>query len=210
MNDIIKNARKDALTLVAFAAVFTLVMAFVYQITKAPIEKSEAEARMELFAQIVPPGMHDNDVLKDTVTIAPNPLLGNKQPTIANRARLRGQPQAIILEAIAPDGYSGNIKLLIAIKYDGTVSGVRVLTHKETPGLGDYIEIAKNNWIKLFDGKSLTQTSEAEWQVKKDGGKFDYIAGATITPRAVVKAVHKALQYFEANKDTLFAQGQKK
>ncbi len=206
MNDIVKNARKDALTLVAFAAAFTLLMAFVYQTTKAPIEKSEAEARMALFAQIVPPSMHDNEVLKDAITIAPSPLLGNKQPTIANRARLGGQPQAIILEAIAPDGYSGDIKLLIAIKHDGTVSGVRVLMHKETPGLGDYIEIAKNNWIKLFDGESLTQTSEAEWKVKKDGGKFDYMAGATITPRAVVKAVHKALQYFEANKDTLFAQ----
>ncbi len=205
MKDIIKNARKDALTLVTFAAVFTLLMAFVYQITKAPIEKSEAEARMALFAQIIPPDMHDNDVLKDTVTIAPNPLLGNKQPTVANRARIKDQPQAIILEAIAPDGYSGDIKLLIAIKYDGTVSGVRVLTHKETPGLGDYIDIAKGNWIKLFDGESLTKTNEVEWKVKKDGGKFDYMAGATITPRAVVKAVHKALQYFEANKAQLFA-----
>ncbi|HQQ34146.1 MAG TPA: electron transport complex subunit RsxG [Methylophilus sp.] len=209
MNDIIKNARKDALTLVAFAAVFTLVMAFVYQITKAPIEKSEAEARMALFAQIIPPNIHDNDVLKDAITIAPSPLLGNKQPTIANRARLNNQPQAIILEAIAPDGYSGDIKLLIAIKYDGSVSGVRVLTHKETPGLGDYIEIAKNDWIKLFDGESLTQTNDAGWKVKKDGGKFDYMAGATITPRAVVKAVHKALQYFEENKAQLFAEGAK-
>ncbi len=207
MNEIIRNARKDALTLVAFAAVFTLMMAFVHQITKAPIEKSEAEARMALFAQIIPPSMHDNDVLKDTIQIAPNPLLGNKQPSVANRARVNHQPQAIILEAIAPDGYSGDIKLLIAIKYDGTVSGVRVLTHKETPGLGDYIDIAKDNWIKLFDGESLTRTGEAEWKVKKDSGKFDYMAGATITPRAVVKAVHKALQYFEANKAQLFAQG---
>lgn len=203
---IFKNARKDALTLVAFAAVFTLLMAFVYQITKAPIEKSEAKARMALFAQIVPPELHDNDVLKDTVRIVPDALLGNKQPTFVHRARINNQPQAVILEAIAPDGYSGDIKLLIAIKYDGTISGVRVLTHKETPGLGDYIEIAKNNWIKLFDGESLTQTGEAEWKVKKDGGKFDYMAGATITPRAIVKAVHKALQYFEANKEMLFNQ----
>lgn len=207
---IFKNARKNALTLVAFAAVFTLLMVFVYQITKTPIEKSEAEARMALFAQIIPPELYDNDVLKDAIIIAPNTLLGNKQPTFANRARLGGQPQAIILEAIAPDGYSGDIKLLIAIKHDSTISGVRVLSHKETPGLGDYIEIAKNNWIKLFDGESLTQTGETDWKVKKDGGKFDYMAGATITPRAVVKAVHKALQYFEANKDTLFAEGKKK
>jgi Na+-translocating ferredoxin:NAD+ oxidoreductase subunit G len=206
---IIKHASKTALTLIAFALVFTALLAYIFQITKVPIEKSEAAARLALFRQIVPASMHDNDILKDTLTIAPNDLLGNQQPSIANRARINNAPAAIILEAIAHDGYSGDIKLLIAIKYDGEISGVRVLTHKETPGLGDYIDIAKDDWIKLFDNESLTKTSDKKladdrWKVKKDGGQFDYMAGATITPRAVVKAVHKALQYFEANKDTLF------
>jgi electron transport complex protein RnfG len=203
---IFKHASKTAITLIAFALVFTALLAYVFNITKAPIEKSEAEARMALFRQIVPENMHDNDILKDQVSIAPNDLLGNKQGTIANRARINNAPAAVILEAIAHDGYSGDIKLLIAIKYDGEISGVRVLTHKETPGLGDYIDIAKGNWIKLFDGESLTKTSDKNWNVKKDNGAFDYMAGATITPRAVVKAVHKALQYFEANKQTLFAE----
>lgn len=201
---IIKHASKTALTLIAFALVFTALLAYVFQITKVPIEKSEAAARLALFRQIVPASMHDNDILKDTLSIAPSDLLGNTQSSIANRARINNAPAAIILEAIAHDGYSGDIKLLIAIKYDGEVSGVRVLTHKETPGLGDYIDIAKDDWIKLFDAESLTKTSDKNWQVKKDGGQFDYMAGATITPRAVVKAVHKALQYFEANKDALF------
>jgi electron transport complex protein RnfG len=138
------------------------------------------------------------------VTIAPSDLLGNKQATIANRARINNEPAAVIIEAIAHDGYSGDIKLLIAIKANGSISGVRVLAHKETPGLGDYIDIAKDNWIKLFDNESLLKTAESQWKVKKDGGAFDYMAGATITPRAVVKAVHKALQYFEANKQALF------
>jgi electron transport complex protein RnfG len=201
---IIKHASKTALTLIAFAIVFTALLAYIFQITKVPIEKSEAAARLALFRQIVPATMHDNDILKDTLTIAPNELLGNTQSSIANRARIGNAPAAIILEAIAHDGYSGDIKLLIAIKYTGEISGVRVLTHKETPGLGDYIDIAKDDWIKLFDNESLTQTSDKAWTVKKDGGKFDYMAGATITPRAVVKAVHKTLQYFEANKDALF------
>jgi electron transport complex protein RnfG len=206
---IIKHASKTAFTLIAFALVFTALLAYIFQITKEPIEKSEAAARLALFRQIVPANMHDNDILKDTLTIAPNALLGNTQPSIANRARINNAPAAIILEAIAHDGYSGDIKLLIAIKYDGEISGVRVLTHKETPGLGDYIDIAKDDWIKLFDAESLTKTSdgklaENKWKVKKDGGQFDYMAGATITPRAVVKAVHKALKYFEANKDALF------
>jgi electron transport complex protein RnfG len=209
---IFKHASKTAITLIAFAVIFTALLAYIFQVTKVPIEKSEAKARLALFRQIVPENMHNNDILKDSIVIAPNDLLGNRQASIANRARINNAPAAVILEAIAHDGYSGDIKLLIAIKHDGSISGVRVLTHKETPGLGDYIDIAKDDWIKLFDGESLTQTSdnrlaEEKWKVKKDGGKFDYMAGATITPRAVVKAVHKALQYFEANKEALFAEG---
>jgi electron transport complex protein RnfG len=204
---IIKHTSKTAFTLIAFALVFTALLAYVFQITKVPIEQSETKARLALFRQIVPENMHDNDILKDKLTIAPNALLGNKQATIANRARINNTPAAVILKAVAHDGYSGDIKLLIAIKYDGSISGVRVLTHKETPGLGDYIDIAKDDWIKLFDGESLTKTSDKNWNVKKDNGQFDYMAGATITPRAVIKAVRKALQYFEANKEILFAEG---
>jgi Na+-translocating ferredoxin:NAD+ oxidoreductase subunit G len=207
---ILKHASKTAFTLIAFSFVFTALLAFIFQLTKAPIEKAEAAARLGLFSQIVPPNMHDNDLLKDTISIAPNALLGNTQPIIASRARINNAPAAVILEAIAHDGYAGDITLLIAIKYDGSIAGVRVLKHKETPGLGDYIDVAKDNWIKLFNGESLTQKSgekwpKGRWEVKKDGGAFDYRAGATITPRAVVKAVNKALQYFEANKDALFA-----
>ena len=203
---ILKHASKTALTLIAFALVFTALLVYVFNLTEAPIEQAEAKARLSLFGQIVPPNTHDNDLLKDAITIAPAALLGNTQAIIANRARINHAPQAVILEAIAHDGYSGDIKLLIAIKYDGSIAGVRVLKHKETPGLGDYIDILKGNWIKLFDGESLIKVSNEGWNVKKDGGQFDYMAGATITPRAVVKAVHKTLQYFEANKQSLFAE----
>jgi electron transport complex protein RnfG len=150
--------------------------------------------------------LHDNDLLKDTVKITAGGELGNKTETLAYCARIAGRPSAVILEATAPDGYSGDIKLLIAISQDGSLAGVRVLAHKETPGLGDYIDIAHNDWIKHFDNQSLAKTPDEKWKVKKDGGYFDYMAGATITPRAVVKAVHKALQYFSTNKDVLFAQ----
>ncbi|MGZ8269551.1 MAG: electron transport complex subunit RsxG [Methylophilus sp.] len=200
---ILKHTSKTAITLVVFAIVFTSLMTFVYQVTKTPIEKSEAAARMSLFAQIIPDALHNNDVLKDVVQIAPNDLLGNSKPTIANIAKIDGKPTAVILEAVAHDGYSGDIKLLIAINADGTISGVRVLTHKETPGLGDYIDIAKGKWIKLFDGKSLNTTPESNWKVKKDGGEFDYMVGATITPRAVVKAVARALTYFNLHQQAL-------
>ena len=114
----------------------------------------------------------------------------------------------MVLESVAPDGYSGKISLILAVKSNGELAGVRVIAHKETPGLGDYIDVAKSPWIKGFDGKSLDVYKDADWKVRKDGGKFDYMAGATITPRAVVKAVHKALIYFSENRDKLFAPGE--
>ena len=202
---IFKHAVKTAITLVAFAFVGTAMLAYVFDITKTPIEASEKEARLALFKQIMPDNTYNNDLLKESVEIAPNEQLGNRQPTIANIAKLDNKTVGVILEAMAHDGYSGDIKLLIAIRVDGSISGVRVLTHKETPGLGDYIDIARGNWIKLFNDESVNKTPAELWHVKKDGGKFDYMVGATITPRAVVKAVLKALQFYEANKQTLFA-----
>lgn len=208
-DNVFKHTLKTAITMIAFAFVGTALLAYIFEITRAPIEASEKEARLALFKQILPESAHDNDLLKDTVQIAPSELLGNTLPSEANVAKLNNKIAGVILEAIAHDGYSGDIKLLIAIRADGSISGVRVLAHKETPGLGDYIDVLHSNWIKLFNDESLSKTAakqliETEWHVKKDGGKFDYMVGATITPRAVVKAVFKALQFFEANKQTLF------
>lgn len=208
---VIKHTSVTAATMVAFALIGTALLAYIFNITREPIEKSEAEARLALFRQILPddhyygdPKSKDNDsLLKNVVEIAPNDLLGNKTSSKAYIARQDHKFAAVILEAIAHDGYSGDIKLLIAIRADGTVSGVRVLTHKETPGLGDYIDIAHGNWIKLFDNESVEKTPAEQWKVKKDGGKFDYMAGATITPRAVVKAIAKALQFYEQNQHEL-------
>lgn len=202
---LIKHALKTAITMIAFAFIGTALLAYIFEITRAPIEASEKEARLALFKQILPERAYNNDLLKEVVSIAPNDMLGNRLPAEANIAKLNHQAAGVVLEAIAHDGYSGDIKLLIAIRADGSVSGVRVLAHKETPGLGDYIDIARGNWIKLFNEESLSKTPAQQWQVKKDGGKFDYMVGATITPRAVVKAVAKSLQFFEMNKQMLFA-----
>jgi electron transport complex protein RnfG len=204
---IIKHAVKTAFVMIVFAIVGTALLVYMYEVTKTPIAESEAQARMALFRQIVPDTMHDNDLLKDVVEIPADALLGNKAASHAHRARLGGRPAAVILEAIAPDGYSGDIKLLVAIREDGTIAGVRVLAHKETPGLGDYIDIARGAWIRQFDGQSLALTAPELWKVKKDGGKFDYMTGATITPRAVVKAIRQVLEYYEIHRESLFADG---
>ncbi len=200
-----QNALRTAAIMLAFAFIGTLLLASVFDVTRAPIEASEKAARLSLFKEILPAENYDNDLLASQVTIAPNALLGNRLPSIANVAKQKQQTAGVILEAIAHDGYSGDIKLLIAIRADGSISGVRVLAHKETPGLGDYIDIAHGNWIKLFDNESLEKTAAEQWQVKKDGGQYDYMVGATITPRAVVKAVKQALQFYQQNKQTLFA-----
>lgn len=200
-----KESLITALNLLVFALIGTAVLASTFFLTRDRIRQSEEAEKLNLISQIVPPALFDNDIIKDTLNIAPDPLLGNSDDTIAYRARLHGEPSAVVLEAVAPDGYAGKISLILSIRANGEVAGVRVVTHKETPGLGDYIELPKSPWIKGFDGKSDAVYKDNDWKVKKDGGQFEYMAGATITPRAVVKAVHKALLYFEANRDKLFA-----
>ncbi len=200
-----KASFHTALNLLFFALIGTSLLAFTYNLTHDQIARSEEAEKLKLISQIVPHELFDNDIIKDTLDIAPDALLGSNSSTTAYRARLQGQPSALVLEAVAPDGYSGKIALLVAIRDNGEIAGVRVVAHRETPGLGDYIEIAKSNWIKGFDGISQARYTERDWKVKKDGGQFDYMAGATITPRAVVKAVHKTLQYFAQHRETLFA-----
>lgn len=205
MNPATINALRTAATLIAFTALGTGLLAYTFSITKDNIARNEAEAKRMLIQQALPKQLYDNDVVHDVVQLPPTPELGITLSSIAYRARLRGEPAALVLEATAPDGYSGKIRLLIAIQANGELAGVRVVAHKETPGLGDYIDIAKSPWIKQFDHASLG-LNDAAWRVKKDGGRFDYISGATITPRAVVKAVHNALRYYEQHGSVIFAQ----
>ncbi|MCX7627091.1 MAG: electron transport complex subunit RsxG [Methylophilaceae bacterium] len=203
---ITRHALATAAIMTGFSLLATVMLVSMHFATRAPIAESEREAKLRLLEQVLPHSLYDNDLLQDSVRIAPGGELGNRDHTLAYRARLEGAVSAVILEATAPDGYSGDIRLLVAIRADGTLAGVRVLAHKETPGLGDYIDIAHSDWIRQnFDGQSLAKTPDDAWKVKKDGGQFDYMAGATITPRAVVKAVHKTLKYFDAHRQELLA-----
>ena len=201
-----KASLHTAMNVLFFTVIGTFLLAITYFQTHDRIAQSEQAEKLKLISQLIPSSSFDNDIVADTQRLAPDVLLGTTVSGTAYRARLHGLPVGVVLEAVAPDGYSGRISLIIAIQADGSLGGVRVVEHKETPGLGDYIDIAKSAWITGFDGKSLVPQRDADWQVKKDGGQFDYMAGATITPRAVVKAVHKALQYFALHHDTLFAQ----
>ncbi|MBS1139794.1 MAG: rsxG [Proteobacteria bacterium] len=205
-------AVRTAATLFVFVIIFTGLLSGAFLWTKPAIEASAAEEKMKLVDEVLPRTEYDNALLEDTLALPATPELGLTDPTLLYRARKAGQPLGLVFEAVAPDGYAGKIRLIIAIRANGEVAGVRVTQHKETPGLGDYVEIKKDKnkarpWITQFTGMSLAQVTDKDWKVKKDGGQIDYHAGATVTPRAVSKAVFKAAQWAEANRDRLFAEG---
>lgn len=203
MTPALRETFSTSLTLLVFSVVCAGLLAGVYTTTRETIEHSEELEKMRLVAQALPPASFDNDPVHDARPLPVDPLLGLKRPGLAYVAAKGGTPVAVVLEALAPDGYAGEIKLLIGIRADGRIAGVRVTAHRETPGLGDYIDAAKSRWIHQFEGKDAGNPPASAWKVRKDGGQFDYLAGATITPRAVVKAVHKALRYFEEHRETL-------
>lgn len=202
--DHLKKISTTAAAMIIFSLAASTALSVFYFITKSHIDESDARAKRIFLNQVIPADLYDNNLVKDTISVEPSPLLGNKKNIDVYRAKKNNQVIAVIIEAIAPDGYSGEIKTLVGIDQEDKILGVRVITHKETPGLGDYIEIDKSQWIKNFNLKSLDKVSEKQWAVKKDGGDFDYISGATITPRAVIKSTYKCLLYSKENKKRLF------
>jgi len=194
-----------AVALGVFAVIGMGLVALVHDGTKERIEANEQAVLLHTLESLVPADWFDNDILADTITVT-DLTLGTDEPVTIYRARKNGKPMAAVLSPIAPDGYNGTIKLLVAIRTDGSLAGVRIVSHRETPGLGDPIDTDKSDWIFGFDGRSLDNPPESRWKVKRDGGDFDQFTGATITPRAVVKAVYKTLTFFERNQARLFGQ----
>lgn len=199
----LKLSFRAALWLAGFALVAVIALAVTNKLSAPAIAAQERAALLRDLHQLIPAGIHDNDLLADTVIIKPDPLLGTHEDQTGWRILKGGKAVGIAFTVIAPDGYNGDIRLLVAITHEGKLLGVRALSHRETPGLGDNIDIRKTDWIREFEGRSLNDPEPAFWKVKKDNGIFDQFTGATITPRAVVKAVKKSLEYFSANKETL-------
>ncbi len=200
-----KQIAMSAILLGLFTIFGTGLLLLVDQNARPSIERNERDTLLARLGEIIPSGRYDNDLLSDKKYITAPEAMGTDSAVAVYLARQDNKPVAAILSPVAPNGYNGSIHLLVGIDYNDTVIGVRVVKHKETPGLGDGIDIRKSNWILDFNEKSLTQPNHQGWAVKKDGGEFDGFTGATITPRAVVQAVHKSLQYFSQQKETLFA-----
>ncbi|MAF14452.1 MAG: electron transport complex subunit RsxG [Marinomonas sp.] len=203
--NIIPSIRKNSIGLGIFAVMTAGLIAVTHQLTEHTIEDNIVQAQLSAFNEILPADRYDNNLAEANVMLDADPLLGSAEPVQAFIARKDGQVSAIIFETIAPGGYNGNLDLLVAVDRNGVVTGSRVISHKETPGLGDKVDLQKSKWILSFGDKSLENTSLKQWNVKKDGGEFDQFTGATITPRAVVRAVKNTLLYFNENKDALLS-----
>ncbi len=198
-----KNILLSSVALTIFAVIGTAIVSSTDWLTRDRIKANEIAARLKQINEILPQHLYDNDLLQDTLTL-PVGTITDQYPATVYRARSAGKYIAVIIQTTAPSGYSGPIKLLIGILSDGTLTGVRVLKHKETPGLGDKIELRKDQWILGFNGKSLQNPEKEQWKVKKDGGEFDQFTGATISPRAVTQAVRDSLIYFDKYHQVLF------
>jgi electron transport complex protein RnfG len=185
---LVRHMTISAVLLGLFAIIGTAMVAFIYDATAERIDANHRAFLLKSLHILVPPEQHDNDLFTDVITVTNKDLLGTDKPVRVYRA----------------DGYSGSIELLVAIRYDGKLAGVRVVNHKETPGLGDAIDASRSDWILGFKNRSLTDPDKKGWAVKRDGGIFDQFTGATISPRAVVNAVYRSLLYFDAHKDELF------
>lgn len=187
-----------AVILGAFCTGFGVVLAGTDMFTRGDIKARELEDMQNSLAQVIPPGIHDNNLVQDAITVTGD----DGKPLTVYRAKKDGKLTGIAYQIVGT-GYAGEIKLMMGVDPDGHILGVRATEYHETPGLGDKINAAKTDWITRFTGKWLGNPPEDMWKVKKDGGVFDQFSGATITPRGVVKAIRLGLDFFAAHKDQM-------
>ncbi len=195
---------RSSVLLGLIALLGTALLAGVNELTHERILEQEKRRVLQQLNAIVPTALYNNDLLEDVIEIKDEVSFRHPATVTVYRARMDDQPVAVMMLVTAPDGYNGDIRLLAGIDAGGTVLGVRVVSHRETPGLGDPIEAEKSDWILGFANKSLRNPETGGWAVKRDGGQFDQFTGATISPRAVVRTIHNTLLYFAANKQMLF------
>lgn len=204
--ELLPSVTRNSLSLGLFAMFTVGLISLTYVFTQDRIETQIRAYEARALMEILPEHTHDNVLVDTKITLTPSVLLGTQRDREAYVAYKNSRATAVILPVVAPDGYNGRIELLVGINKDSSLAGVRAITHKETPGLGDKINTNVTDWILGFRGKSLLNPSPTQWAVRKDGGDFDQFAGATVTPRAVVAAVYRALEYFKANKAHLLGQ----
>ncbi|MCY7296873.1 electron transport complex subunit RsxG [Alteromonas sp. a30] len=180
----------------AFALATSGLIALTHTLTKGKIAEQEQAKLLSTLNKIIPESGYNNGLSNDCILVS-DERLSARQAMRVYRARMDGQPFALAAEVISPDGYNGNIKMLVALVDNQTLGGVRVLSHQETPGLGDKVEERISDWITQFNNLPAENVYDSVWAVKKDGGQFDQFTGATITPRAVLKGTKNAVTYLQ-------------
>jgi Na+-translocating ferredoxin:NAD+ oxidoreductase subunit G len=194
---------RAALLLLVLAIGTALLLAGIDNASHSQVERNEQAWILQRLQALLAGQSYDNDLLTDHIVVTAPDLLGTARPVRIYRARQGSQPRAVVIQTRAPDGYRGPIEVLVAIARDGTLIAVQVIRHQETVGLGDAFE-RDPGWLRAFAGRSLSSPPQQRWNVRQDGGDFDAFTGATITPRAIVKAVRRALEYYRANGERLF------
>ncbi len=194
----------------AFALVVAVVVGGLGLISERYRERLDRNSEVWLADRInmmLPPGSFDNDPVADVVSVRSPDLLGSEHAVPVYRARRRASPTAAVIASVAPDGYGGPLRLLVAVDYDGKILGVQVIEHHETPGLADPFVTSGSDWLQNFVGRRLTESGDAlsAWRLRKDGGTFDHISSASVTPRALLRAVEKTLEYYNAHREALYA-----
>jgi electron transport complex protein RnfG len=187
------------------ALAVALAIAVTAVATHERIARNETGRIMKVIATVLPRDLYDNEPALDRILVRAPELLGSSEALPLYRARRNGEPAAAVVTVVAPQGFAGPIRLLVAIAADGKVLAVRAIAHEETPGLGDRIDAAKSDWIRRFNGRSIADPAPERWAVRRDGGEFDQLTGATVTSRAVVNAVRDAALYFQQHRDEVFA-----
>jgi electron transport complex protein RnfG len=199
-----RESLRSAVQLALAALLATVLLAGTYALTRERILAAEHRVQLQALAVVLPPAHYDNDPIADAVQVQAEAWLGQATATV-HRASLRGEASALVLDVVAPDGYSGPIRMLVAVDSQGRVLGVRVSAHRETPGLGDDVETSRSDWITRFTGLRLGDPPAERWRLRRDGGDFDQFAGATLTPRAVVAAVRRSLAFVARHGDQIRA-----
>jgi electron transport complex protein RnfG len=195
---------KSGVTLAAMAAICTLLVAATFQMTAERIEANE-QAWLERSLEPALSGVFfEGSVTESKLEIPPPHDLPGNDTAIIYRVFAEDAPVAALFSVTALDGYAGPIRILVGVGIDGMVTGVRIVEHRETPGLGDRIDQSRSDWVYQFDSRSLADPVEARWLLAVDGGEFDQLTGASVTPRAVIKAIRDTLLFFDANRDEIF------
>jgi electron transport complex protein RnfG len=198
------SAWSSGIVLAIVAAICTALVTITQRLTAPRIAENEKTYLEQSLRPALAGMFYDNDLSESTLVLPPPHGLPGSDAAIVYRLFSEERPVAAVFVVSARDGYSGPIKLLVAVDYSGTLTGVQVLEHNETPGLGDMIESSRSNWLEQFENASLDTPPRDRWAIRRDGGAFDQLTGASVTPRAVVRAVKETLLYYESNRDRIF------